>query len=239
MAELRVRLHSQEGMDALGGWQSHQWAEVPAELAACYLSGGLKKIRRLAEGYFGYRFSPASKRVRGLWHAGEPTLRLRLLRLPLVHLGRLRVAATADIFRGYMEILDGDMVSPAAIAVPQPWPADMPWVAPSAGELRVQAEHEHPPYLGSFEIRVQRTAQGCTLHTILQDFPPVGSGLRGWIWSQPWQPMKRAPNLDYLQKELQATARAASHTLRFEIEDHPGLPERLHAIYAQGHLSPA
>lgn len=51
--------------------------------------------------------------------------------------------------------------------------------------------------------------------------------------------MKRTPNLDYLQKELQATASAASNTLRFDIEDHPGIPERLHAIYAQEHLSPA
>lgn len=74
--------------------------------------------------------------------------------MPLVHLGRLRVAATADIFRGYMEIIDGDMVSPAAIVAPKPWPDDMPWVAPSAGEFRVQAEHERPPYLGTFEIRV-------------------------------------------------------------------------------------
>ena len=177
--------------------------------------------------------------MRGLWHSGEPTLRLRYLKMPLVHLGRLRVAATADIYRGYMEILDGDMVSPAAIAVPKTWPADMPWVAPSAGEFRVLAEDEHPPYLGTFEIRVQRTATGCTLHTILQDFPPVGSGLRGWIWSQPWQPLKRTPNLDYLQRELLATAGAANHTLHFQVEDHPGIPERLHAIYAQEHLSPA
>ena len=238
MAELQVRLHSQEGVDSDGRWQSHQWAEVPAEIAVPYLSGGLKKIRRLVEGHFGFRFSPASKRVRGLWHGGEPTLRLRYLRMPLVHLGRLRVAATADLFRGYMEILDGGMVSPVAVAVPKPWPTDMPWLAPSAGEFHIEAEQERP-YLGTFEIRVQRTATGCTLHTILQDFPPVSTGLRGWIWSQPWQPMKRTTNLDYLRKELQSTAGAANHTLRFEIEDHPGIPERLHAIYAQGHLSPA
>ena len=85
MAELDVRLFSQEGLDAEGCLQSHQWAELPQDLAQPLMVGGLKKIRRLAEGYFSYRFSPAASRVRGVWRSGEPRLRTKLHHLPFVH----------------------------------------------------------------------------------------------------------------------------------------------------------
>ena len=85
MSEVVVRLCSQEGRDAEGRLQSHQWAELPAELARPYLSGGLKKVRRLTEGYFGYRFWEHARRVHGRWRAGEPHLTLRYYRLPGLH----------------------------------------------------------------------------------------------------------------------------------------------------------
>jgi hypothetical protein len=245
MSQLTVRLYSQQGIDATGSLQAHQWAEVPSEISIAYLSGGLKKIRRMTERYFSYRFSPESKRVRAVWRSGEPHLELRRSRLSLrrrrtlAHLGRLRAAATADIFRGYLEILDGDLIDPAARLAGRPWPADMPWVAPSAGEFDVAAEHERPPYLGTFEIRVQRAPTGCTLHTILQDFPAARRGSAAKLWERPDQPMARTANLDFLQQEIRAAAREAGHDVRFEITDVPGVPERLHAIYAQQHLSPA
>src|SRR5678816_1191654 len=82
MPEFSIRIFAAEGLDAAGHLQSHQYAEIPAELTGPYMSGGLKKIRRLAEGYFSFRFSSASRRVRGRWHSGEPHLELQFYHLP-------------------------------------------------------------------------------------------------------------------------------------------------------------
>ena len=120
MAEFSIRLSSQEGRDAHGRLQSHQCAEVPAELAGAFMSGGLKKIRRMAEAYFSFRFSPAAAQVRGVWRSGEPSLRRQFHGVPFVHgrrmvsLGRLRSAGTLDVYRGYHEIRGGEIVSNAA-----------------------------------------------------------------------------------------------------------------------------
>jgi hypothetical protein len=231
MAEVVVRICSQEGRDAEGRLQSHQWAEVPAGLAGVYMSGGLKKIRRLAEQYFSFRFYEGSKRVLGRWHSGEPHLTLRYYRLPglhgreLMHLGRLRSTGTRDVYRGYLDIRGGEMVSPAAVLEHRPWPADVPWAAPSAGEF-TDSEKQRDSYLGIFELRVERTSDGCNLHTTLVDFPPVESGFGAKLLSKPWQPMQRAANVAFLRREIESTARSLGHTVRFEVEDRPGTPAR-------------
>jgi hypothetical protein len=231
MAEILVRLFSQEGCDARGQLQSHQWAELPAELAGAYMSGGLKKVRRLAELYFTFRFSEAKRRVSGRWRSGEPHMSLRFYRLPgldgrlLVHLGRLRSTGTRDVYRGFLEVRGGEMVSPAAVLESRPWPEDIPWVAPSAGEF-IDSEKARSSYLGIFEFRIQRTATGCSLHTLLVDFPPTETGFGAKLWAKPWQPMRRAANLAYLRREVEATASELGHTVRFEVEDRPGAPVR-------------
>src|SRR5262245_10451466 len=136
MADFAVPLFSQEGMDEASRLQSHQWAEVPAELTSPFMTGGLKKVRRMAESYFSYRFGAGSANVRGVWRAGEPTMLLRFHRIPFLHgrslvrLGRLRSTGTLDVYRGYHEIRGGDAVAPAAVLEHRPWPDDMPWVAP-------------------------------------------------------------------------------------------------------------
>jgi hypothetical protein len=231
MSDLLVRLFSQEGLDSDGRLQSHQWAEIPAELAGKYLSGGLKRIRRLTEQYLGLHFSPAEKRVRGRWRSGEPHLTLRFYHVPglhgrnLVHLGRLRSTGTRDVYRGYHEIRGGDVVSPAARLEGRAWPDDMPWVSPSAGEF-IDSEKARSSYLGIFEIRVERKAKGCILHTSLVDFPPVQTGFKARLWDKPWQPLRRATNLAFLHREIEATAAELGHTVRFEQQDLPGTPTR-------------
>lgn len=231
MAEILVRLCSQEGFDAQGRFQSHQWAELPAELAGTYLSGGLKKVRRLAEEYFTFRFSEAQRRVNGRWRSGEPHLSLRFYRVPglhgrlLVHLGRLRSTGTRDVYRGFFEIRGGESVSPAAALEGRPWPADIPWVSPSAGEF-IDSEKAKSSYLGIFEFRVERTAEGCALHALLVDFPPAETGLGARLWSKPWQPLRCSTNLAYLRREIEASAKELGHTASF-VEDHrPGAPAR-------------
>jgi hypothetical protein len=245
MRVVTVRIYSQEGRDAEGRLQSHQWAELPAELAGRYLSGGLKRIRRLTESYFAYRFWPAASRVRGAWRSGEPHLMLQFWHVPglhgrlLLHLGRLRSTGTLDVYRGYHEIRGGEMLSPAARLASRPWPADMPWVAPSAGEFS-DAERQRESYYGIFEIRVQRTRSGCLLHTTLIDFPLAEGGLRASLWSKPWQPMRRAANLAFLHKEIETSAREKGYEVRFEIQDLPGLPERARfRVGAASHATPA
>jgi hypothetical protein len=231
MAEVVVRLCSQEGRDAEGRLQSHQWAEVPVELAGPYMSGGLKKIRRLAEGYFGFRFSESARRVRGRWRSGEPHLLLQYYHLPglhgreIAHLGRLRSSGTRDVYRGYLEVRGGEMVSGAAILEQRPWPADIPWVAPSAGEF-TDSEKQRSSYLGIFEFRIERTSSGCTIHTTLFDFPPAESGFLAKWGTKPWQPMRRAVNLAFLRREIGSTAHELGLTVRFEEQQVPGTPAR-------------
>lgn len=232
MPPLLIHLFSQEGLDAEGRLQSHQWAEVPPEIAGVYLAGGLKKIRRLTEGYLGFAGAPAAAaRVRGRWRAGEPHLLLRFHRVPfvhgklLLHLGRLRQTGTRDVYRGWHEIHGGEMVSDAATLDGRPWPADIPWAAPSAGEF-LDSEEQRRTYLGIFEIRIERAALGCTLHALLVDFPPVERGFRASLWEKPWAPLRHRTNLDFLRSELAATAHAAGHDVRFELVERPGTPAR-------------
>lgn len=235
---MRIRIHSQEDVDAAGQIQSHQSAEVPAPISIVYLSGGLKKIRRMIERYCSYRFSPACDGVHARWHQGEPRLEKRRLWRrgeTLLHLGRLRVAATNDVYRGYMEILAGAILPPAATLATRPWPADMPWAAPSSGEFDVRREHERPPYLGTFEIRVQRTAAGCTLHTIVQDLPVARDG-RGAHRDD--FPLRSRANVAFLEQEIAAVARESGVKTTFEITERGGVPARLDAIYAKPHSSP-
>jgi hypothetical protein len=233
MSELLIRIVSQEGLDNDGRLQSHQWAAIPPELAGVYMSGGLKKVRRLAEGYFSYRFSePAAKKVRARWHSGEPHLDLLYYHVPGLHgrglarLGRLRSTGTRDVYRGYHEVRGGQMVSPAARVERRSWPDDMPWVAPSAGEF-IDSELEKSSYLGIFELRVERTPTGCNLHTVLIDFPPVTSGFNANLWQKPWQPMRSTANIEFLRRELTSAAKSLDHTVRFEVEERAGTPERL------------
>ncbi len=234
MADLLIQLHSQQSPHDAPRFQSHQWAAIPDELSVDYMTGGLKRVRRLVETYCRYRFSAqASKWVRASWRRGEPLFRLRFLRLPLLTLGRLRQTGTVDAYRGFMDVLGGDMIAPDAITAPAPWPDDLPWVAPSAGEFDIEAEHQRPPYLGIFEFRVCREAAGCSLHLFLRDLPPVRTGVRARLWQQPWQPLTRAANLAFLRAEAESTAHRNGHAVRFAIEDHPGVPEPLPALRQQ------
>ncbi|MFQ5599128.1 MAG: hypothetical protein ACE5G2_01090 [Candidatus Krumholzibacteriia bacterium] len=240
MADLVISLHSQQGLDDSERFRSHQWAEIPDELSVVYMTGGLKRVRRMVETYCRYRFSPeASKWVRGTWHRGEPQFRMRYLRIPLVQLGRLRQTGTVDIYRGHMEILGGDMIAREAIESPEPWPADLPWVAPSAGEFDIKAERERPPYLGLFELRVHRRPTGCSLHLFTRDLPPVRHGLKAKLWARRWQPLTRTPNLQFLEADVRAVAERENHDVQFEIRDHEGVPEPLPPIRPAEATSPA
>jgi hypothetical protein len=231
MAELSITLHSQQGIGERDRFQAHQWAEIPDDLSVVYMTGGLKRVRRIVESYFRYRFSAeASKWVRSVWQRGEPVMRLRYLHTPLIRLGRLRQAGTVDIYRGHLEILGGDLVAPDAIESPQPWPIDIPWVAPSAGEFDIEAETQRPPYLGIFEFRVYRRPSGCSLHLFLRDFPPVRSGLKARLWTRSWLPLTRLPNLHFLQWDVRSVAEQEGHGVRFEVRDHEGAPDPLPPI---------
>ena len=57
MPELSITLHSQQGIGERDRFQAHQWAEIPDELSVVYMTGGLKRVRRIVESYFRYRFS--------------------------------------------------------------------------------------------------------------------------------------------------------------------------------------
>lgn len=233
MANWAVTLHSQQALDERGRFHAHQWAEIPDELSVAYMTGGLKRVRRMVEAYCNYAFSPdAPKWVRCTWRRGEPWFRLRYLRVPLVHLGRLRLAGSVDVYRGHFEVLGGDMVAPEAIDAASPWPDDLPWVAPSDGEFDIEAEFERPPYLGVFEARVCRRPTGCSVHLFLRDFPPIRSGVKTKLWSHPWMPMTRIPNLHFLQSDVRAIARRENHTVLFEMRHHEGVPEPLPPIRA-------
>ena len=233
MSQLLVPLHEQELIDARGRLQSRAWAELPEALATSYLTGGLKRVRRVVESYFRYRFSShAAARVHVLWLHGEPTFRLRWLRagwrsITLLKLGRLRQTGTIDVYRGHMEVLGGALIDPAAIAVPQPWPADLPWVAPSAGEFDIAAESVRPPYLGLFEVRVERRQPGCVLYVATRDVPIARSGTRAWLWNWARRPLARQVNTLFLQQELAHCAAESGHTLRFEVRAHAGAPDPL------------
>jgi hypothetical protein len=232
VATFDVRVFGQEGFDADGRLQSHQWAEVPAELTGPFMTGGLKKVRRMMEAYFSYRFGAGAARVRGVWRSGEPTLRLRFHRIPFLHgrplvrLGRLRSTGTLDVYRGYHEIRAGDSVAPAAVLERRPWPADMPWVAPSAGEF-IDSEKQRAAYLGIFEIRVERASAGCVLHTALVDFPAVRRGIKAAFVDKPWTPLRQQCNLEFLRTQVQQVAHELGHQVRFESAALAGTPARL------------
>ena len=231
MADLVVTLHSQQALDEHGRFQCHQWAEIPDELSVVYMTGGLKRVRRMLETYCGYAFTPeASKWIRAAWRRGEPWFRLRYLRVPLLHLGRLRQSGTVDVYRGQFDVLGGDMVAREALTSPMPWPDDLPWVAPSDGEFDIQAESVRPPYLGIFESRVYRRPTGCSLHLFLRDFPPIHSGIKSKLWSHPWMPLTRIPNLHFLRGDVRSAARQEHHAVAFEMHEHEGVPEPLAPI---------
>jgi len=231
MANLSVTLHSQQALDERNRFHSHQWAEIPDELSVAYMTGGLKRVRRMVETYAAYTFAADGRKwVRGLWRRGEPWFLLRYVRRPLVHLGRLRQTGTNDIYRGHFEVLGGEMVAPDAIGTPMPWPSDLPWVAPSDGEFDIKAESVRPPYLGIFEARVYRQPTGCSVHLFLRDFPPVLSGIRSKLWSQAWMPLTRVPNLHFLQMDVRAIAHQENHSVLFEMREHDGVPEPLRPV---------
>ncbi len=231
MAHLVVTLHSQQAMDERGRFSCHQWAEIPDELSVVYMTGGLKRVRGMLETYCGYAFTPEATRwVRAVWRRGEPWFRLRYLRVPLLHLGRLRQSGTIDVYRGQFDVLGGDMVAREAIESPIPWPQDLPWVAPSDGEFDIKAELERPPYLGIFEGRVYRRPTGCSVHLFLRDFPPLRQGIKAKLWSHPWIPLTRVPNLNFLQGDVRSVARQEGHTVLFEMREHEGVPEPLAPI---------
>ena len=231
MTDLQVTLHSQQGLDERQRLQAHQWAEIPDELSVFYMTGGLKRVRRMVEAYCRYGFSKsAAKWVRPVWRRGEPIFELRWLRTPLVHLGRLRQAGTVDVYRGHMEVVGGDLVAPEAIASPQPWPDDLPWVAPSAGEFDEKKEVVRPPYLGIFELRVYRRPIGCSLHLFLRDFPPTQHGWKAKLWRREWMPLTRMPNLHFFEAEIRAQARQENLGVQFDLRDHDGVPEPLPPI---------
>ncbi len=231
MTAVPIHVHAQEGVDSQGCLQSHAWAELPSDLAAPFLSGGLKRVRRMAERYCGFRFWEGGRRVRGSWRAGEPHLRLHFFRVPgvhgrdLVHLGRLRSTGTRDVYRGYHEVRSGTLVAPEAIAAHRPWPDDLPWVAPTAGEF-IDSENQRNSYLGIFELRVERSVTGCVLHAMLVDLPPAERGLAGRIWKQPWAPLCSRANTAFLQQEIAAAAGELGHTIRFELHPRVGVPAR-------------
>ena len=231
MADLVVTLHNQQALDERQRFQSHQWAEIPDELSVVYMTGGLKRVRRLVEAYCRFGFwRRGAKRVRGTWRRGEPVFELAWLGTPLVHLGRLRQAGTVDVYRGQMDVLGGDLVAREAIQSPIPWPDDLPWVAPSAGEFDEKKEIVRPPYLGIFEFRVYRRPIGCSLHLFLRDFPPLRQGWKAKLWSRDWMPLTRLPNLHFLEADVRAVARQENHGVQFEVRDHEGVPEPLPPI---------
>lgn len=237
MTQLAIRLHSQEGRDARGRIQSHQWAEVPADLAVHYMTGGLKRLRRMVESYFRYRFSPRScGRVSVLWHHGEPVFRLRTglgNPLRLLKLGRLRQTGTVDIYRGHMEILGGPLLDAEATVAHEPWPEDLPWVAPSAGEFDITAENQRPPYLGIFEMRVERQTPGCIVHLALRDFPLNASTMGVWLWNWSRRPLTWRANVDFLERELSCTATEFGHDVLVDVVTHSGVPEALPPLRRQ------
>ena len=228
MTNLMVALHSQQGIDERGRLSSHQWAEVPDELAVIYMTGGLKRVRRMAEAYTRCDYAPdLMRRVRAVWRRGEPQFLLRRLRMSLLRLGRLRQAGTVDAYRGHFEILGGAIVPREAITSPLGWPEDLPWAAPSAGEFDIEAEQQRPPYLGVFELRVYRRPSGCNVHVFVRDLPLARRGLKGWLVARPWLPLTSAPNIAFLRADVQGVARELDHAVQFEERTHDGIPEPL------------
>ncbi len=118
-------------------------------------------------------------------------------------------------------------MAPEAIAFPTPWPADLPWVAPSAGEFDITAEQERPPYLGVFEFRVYRRPSGCSAHVFVRDLPVVRRGFKASLWSRPWMPVTREPNLGALRADVFAAAASVGQQVQFETREHDGIPEPL------------
>lgn len=233
MPNLVVTLHSQHGVDEKGRLQTHQWAEIPDELSVVYMTGGLKRVRRIVETYFRYDFQPQLRRwVRCLWHRGEPEFMLRYVKQSILHLGRLRQSGTVDAYRGHLEILGGGLLDPHASREPMPWPPDLPWAAPTAGEFDIQAEQVRPPYLGVFELRVYRRPSGCTLHLFVRDLPLLRHGLKASLWSRPWMPLTEPTNLGFLRAEISQTALEQNHKVQFEMRSHDGIPQPLAPIRA-------
>lgn len=233
MSNLVVTLHSQHGINENGRLQSHQWAEIPDELSVIYMTGGLKRVRRTVETYFRYDFLPHLQRwVRCQWHRGEPEFMLRYVKQSILRLGRLRQSGTVDAYRGHLEILGGGLLDPRAREDPMPWPEDIPWAAPTAGEFDIEAERVRPPYMGIFELRIYRRPSGCTLHLFVRDLPLLQRGLKASLWSRPWMPLTEPTNLGFLRAEISQTAREADHRLQFEMQHHDGIPQPLAPIRA-------
>jgi hypothetical protein len=229
--EFPIVVFTQEAADPKGYLQSHVWAELPAAIAGPFLSGGLKLVRRMSERYFSYRFLDGARRVRATWRSGEPHLQWRFYHLPgldgreLIHAGRFRTTGTRDVYRGFHEVRGGALVDPAAVAARRPWPDDMPWVAPSAGEF-ISAEKARSSYLGIFELRVERSDTGCVLHAWLVDFPPAAGRLATHIWKQAWAPLRGAASAEFLRREIGASAHEQELAVRFETQARAGVPAR-------------
>ena len=234
MADLLVTLHSQQALDERGRFQSHQWAEIPDDLSVLYMTGGLKRVRRMVESHSRFAdYAPDTARwVRASWHRGQAEMRLRRLGIPLLHLDRLRQSGTVDAYRGHLDILGGAILAREALASPMPWPDDLPWAAPSAGEFDIQAEQQRPPYLGVVEFRVYRRPGGCSAHLFVRDLPPTRRGLLAWVWSRPWMPFTAAPNLAFLRADVQAAAQESGHRVQFDSREHDGAPAPLPPIRA-------
>jgi hypothetical protein len=132
-----------------------------------------------------------------------------------------------DAYRGHLEILGGALVAREAIASPIPWPADLPWVAPSAGEFDIAAEQNRPSYLGVFEFRVYRRPSGCSAHIFVRDLPVPRRGFRASLWTRPWMPLTNGPNLGALRADVLAAAAQVNLEVQFEIREHAGTPEPL------------
>jgi len=231
MTSLVVTLHTQQALDERARFHSHQWAEIPDDLAVAYMTGGLKRVRRMVEAFTRFEYAPDTARwVRGAWRRGQPELRLRYLGPTLLRLDRLRQSGTVDAYRGHLDILGGSLVPSAAITAPLPWPEDLPWAAPSAGEFDVRAEQQRPPYLGVVEFRVYRRPSGCSVHVFVRDLPVPHRGFMAWLWRHAWMPLQSAPNLAFLRADVQIAATEQGQRVQFESQAHDGVPAPLPPI---------
>ena len=231
MSSLVVTLHTQHARDERGRFHAHQWAEIPDDLAVVYMTGGLKRVRRMVEAYTRFESAPETARwVRGAWRRGQPVLCLRYFGTTLLMLDRLRQSGTIDAYRGHLDVLGGRLVPPDAIATPLPWPDDLPWAAPSAGEFDIQAEQERPPYLGIVEFRIYRRPSGCSAHVFVRDLPVRRTGFMAWLWRHSWMPLQSQANLAFLRADVQTAAQEQKLSVQFETREHDGVPAPLPPI---------
>lgn len=231
MAGVVVTLHTQQAVDERGRFHAHQWAEIQDDLSVVYMTGGLKRVRRMVETYTRFDYAPDTARwVRGVWRRGQPELHLRHLGTTLLRLDRLRQSGTVDAYRGHLDVLGGSLVPRAAIAAPLPWPEDLPWAAPSAGEFDIHLEQARPPYLGIVEFRVYRRPSGCSAHVFVRDLPVPRSGPMAWLWKHAWMPLQSAANLAFLRADVLAAAEEQGQRVQFESQEHEGVPTPLPPI---------